>query len=204
MVRDVGQVWARRGGGATSSRVCHRPKVHPGLDWSEALFQVISLRSFSSIWYWMVLAVVWSSVSHWVLGIPYDLIQRARRQGGQAERDLEDIVRVNVNRMLHIAQSGGLALTVVSSFLLTLIAALGFWYDLELAQAIFFLALPLAVVGLVSLRSARGIAETMPQGAALYAALYRHRLWTQIIGMIAIFLTAMYGMYQNLDVVRGL
>lgn len=174
------------------------------MDWSQALFQVIDLRSFSSIWYWMVVAVIWSSVSHWVLGVPYDLIQRARRRGGEAEQDLRDIVRVNVNRLLHISQVAGSLLTGFLCFLLTSLLILGFFYGVELAQAVFLLALPLTIVGAVSLSSAQGIAVKSPQGEELYAALYRHRLWTQIIGMVAIFFTAMWGMYQNLDIVRFL
>ena len=174
------------------------------VDWSDALLQVIDLRSFSSVWYWIVLAVVWSSVSHWVLGVPYDLITRARRRGGQAQQDLEDIVRVNVNRLLNIAQSAGIVLTGFIFFTLTVLANLGFYHGIELAEAIFLLAMPLSIVGAVSVSTARKIATTQPEGEALYSALFRHRLWTQIIGMIAIFVTALYGMYQNLDVVRGL
>ncbi|NBT33335.1 MAG: component of SufBCD complex, partial [Rhodobacteraceae bacterium] len=33
--------------------------------------------------------------------------------------------------------------------------------------------------------------------------LHRHRVYTQFIGMASIFVTAMYGMYQNLAVVPG-
>jgi len=88
--------------------------------------------------------------------------------------------------------------------MLTSLALLGFYYRIELAQAVFLLALPLSIVGMVTLSTARLIRATEPEGALLVAALHRHRLWTQIIGMIAIFVTAMYGMYQNLDVVRGL
>ena len=174
------------------------------MDWSKALFQVIDLRSFSSIWYWMVVAVVWSSVSHWVLGVPYDLIQRAKRHGGQAEQDLEDIVRVNVNRLMHISGAAGSLLTAFLFFLLSILMGLGFFYGVELAQAVFLLALPLGIVGGVSLSSAKGILDKQPTGDDLFAALFRHRLWTQIIGMVAIFITAMYGMYQNLDIVRFL
>ena len=174
------------------------------MDWSRALFQVIDLRSFSSIWYWIALAVLWSSVSHWVLGVPFDLIQRARRHGGQAEQDLTDMVRINVNRLLGIASTAGLILMGLIAFLLTSLAVLGFWYWIELAQALFLMALPLTLVGAVSLSTARLIRATEPLGEALFAALHRHRLWTQIIGMVAIFVTAMFGMYQNLDVVRAL
>lgn len=174
------------------------------MDWSRALFQVIDLRSFSSLWYWMAVAVVWSSVSHYVLGVPYDMIQRARRNGGQAEQDLHDMVRICVNRLLHISHAAGMILLGFVSFILTSLGILGFWYGAELAQAVFLIAFPLSIVGAMSLASARGIAAAAPTGEALYTALNRHRFLTQTIGMIAIFITAMYGMYQNLDVVRFL
>ena len=174
------------------------------MDWSKALFQVIDLRSFSSLWYWIVVAVTWSSISHYVLGVPYDLITRARRNDQAGMDDLTDLVRINVNRLLHISQTAGMVLIGFACFMLTSLALLGFYYRIELAQAVFLLALPVSFVGMVTLSTARLIRATEPEGTLLIAALHRHRLWTQIIGMIAIFVTAMYGMYQNLDVVRGL
>ena len=174
------------------------------MDWSRALFQVIDLQSFSSLWYWMAVAVVWSSVSHYVLGVPYDMIQRARRNGGQAEQDLHDMVRICVNRLLHISHAAGMILLGFACFLLSSLCVMGFWYGAELAQAVFLIAFPLSLVGALSLSTARAIAATAPEGEDLYSALNKHRFWTQTIGMIAIFITAMYGMYQNLDVVRGL
>lgn len=150
------------------------------------------------------MAVTWSSISHYVLGVPYDLITRAKRHGGSDLADLTDLVRINVNRLLHISQAAGMILTAFVFFMLTSLAALGFYYWIELAQAVFLLAFPLSIVGLVTLSTARLIRATEPEGDQLFATLHRHRLWTQIIGMIAIFVTAMYGMYQNLDVVRGL
>ena len=65
------------------------------MDWTRLIFDLIDLRSFSNLWYWIALAVAWSSASHWVLGIPYDMVLRARRMGGQAEQDLTDITRVD-------------------------------------------------------------------------------------------------------------
>ena len=49
------------------------------MDWYDTVFEVIDMRSFSNLWYWIGLAVLWSSVSHWVLGVPYDSILRAKR-----------------------------------------------------------------------------------------------------------------------------
>ena len=53
----------------------------------EIALEVIDLRSFSNLWYWIALAVLWSSISHWVLGVPHDMIHRARREGGQVLAD---------------------------------------------------------------------------------------------------------------------
>lgn len=161
------------------------------------------MRSFSNLWFWIALAVVWSSVSHWVLGVPFDMVSRARRQGGQAQQDLEDMVRINVNRLLYIGHVSGLVLVAFLCFLLTSLGIMAFWYDVEFAQAIFLLGFPLTLVGALSLSTARLIASEQPEGEALHKRLHRHRVYTQFIGMISIFVTAMFGMYQNLVVSPG-
>jgi hypothetical protein len=174
------------------------------LDWSKAILQVIDLRSFSSLWYWVLVAILWSTITNWVMGVPSDMIHRARSKGGQAAEDLADLVRINVNRQLNMAAIAGLWLLGISCFLLTTMAALGFVYGVELAQALFLLMFPLAIIGSMTLSTGRLIAATNPQGEDLYRILLRQRLWMQIIGMISIFVTALYGMFQNLAVVRWL
>lgn len=166
--------------------------------------QVIDLRSFSSVWYWMAVAVVWSSVSHFVLGVPYDLIQRARKKGGQAQQDFEDIVRVNVNRISHITDTAGLFLIGLVTFVQTVLIVLAFFYWIEMAQAILLIAFPLCIVGAVSINTAAKIEAAQPVGEDLYSMMFRHRMITQAVGMVAIFFTAMFGMYENLNVVRHL
>ena len=155
------------------------------------------MRSFSNLWFWIVLAVMWSTTSHWVLGVPFDMVLRARRQGGQAEEDLEDLVRINVNRLLYIGQVSGLWLLGFVCFGLTMLALLGFVYGTEFAQALFLLAFPMTLVGALSLSTARLIRSEHATGELLRKRLTRHRLYTQIIGMISIFVTAIWGMYQN-------
>ena len=168
------------------------------MDWYQTLFELIDMRSFSNLWFWIVLAVVWSTASHWVIGVPYDMVLRARRHGEQAQVDLEDIVRINVNRLMYIAQVSGLWLLGFGCFGLTMLALLGFVYEVEFAQAVFLLALPLSGVGLLSLSTARLIQKEDATGERLFRRLMRHRLYTQIIGMVAIFVTALWGMFQNL------
>jgi hypothetical protein len=49
------------------------------VDFLDLVTEVIDLRSFSNLWYWIVLAILWSSLSHWTLGVPYHIVTRARR-----------------------------------------------------------------------------------------------------------------------------
>lgn len=170
------------------------------MDWLQIIFEVIDMRSFSNLWYWIALAVVWSSASHWVLGVPYDMILRARRRGGQSMADLEAIVGVNVRRLMLITSVAGLWIIGLGAMLLTVLGILGFSYDIEFAQAVFLIAFPLSFVGLLSVASASTIAEEGSAGEQLCRRLVRHRFWVQLVGMVSIFVTAMWGMYQNLAV----
>ena len=158
------------------------------------------MRSFSNLWYWIALAVTWSSASHWVLGVPFDMVHRARKAGGQAERDLEAIARINVRRILYIARLSGLWLMGLGSFLLTVLAMLGFYYGVEFAQAVFLIAFPMSLVGLINIATARRIERENAAGELLRQRLARCRLYTQLIGVAAIFVTSLWGMYVNLTI----
>lgn len=155
------------------------------------------MRSFSNLWFWIALAVVWSTASHWVLGVPWDLVTRAKRRGGEAGHDVENLVRVYVKRILHVAEVSGLVMTVLVCFVLTSLVILGFGYHIEFAQAVFLLAFPMVIVGLVSIRSARIIRRDEPTGQDLYRRLQIHRMTVQFIGMASIFVTTMWGMFKN-------
>lgn len=170
------------------------------MDLYSSLFELIDMRSFSNLWFWISLAVVWSTASHWVLGVPFDMVQRARRTGGQTEQDLEDLVRINSNRLLYIARVSGLWILGLVCFMLTMLALTGFIYGLEIAQAVFLLSFPMSLVGLLSLSTARLIQQEEATGELLRKRLTRHRLHIQITGVISIFFTALWGMYQNMSI----
>lgn len=170
------------------------------MDWHQAVFEYIDLRSFSNLWYWIAVAVVWSSASHWVLGVPFDMVLRARRHGGEAEEDLQDIVRVNVKRMLYVVDVSGLWVVGFMAALLTVLLMLGFWYWIEFAQAVTLIVLPMCLVWLLSLRTARRIYADDQGGPLLHRRLARHRFWVQVIGLISIFVTSLWGMSQNLAI----
>ncbi|MEP0961589.1 MAG: component of SufBCD complex [Roseobacter sp.] len=164
------------------------------------IFELIDMRSFSNLWFWIALAVMWSTASHWVLGVPYDMVLRARRIGQQSETDLEDLVRINTNRLLYIARVSGLWILAIGCFVLTGLVLLGFVYRIEIAQALFLLGFPMSIVALISLSTARLIQNENARGAVLCKRLMRHRLYVQLTGIVSIFVTALWGMYQNLSI----
>ena len=158
------------------------------------------MRSFSNLWFWIALAVTWSSASHWVLGVPWDMAMRARKgRSAQAVTDFEDLVRINTNRLLYLMQESGLLMAGLAGFCMTMLVLLGFIYKNEFAQALFLLGFPLVLVWGLSIWVARHIVAQGLSGAALIKRLQTHRLVIQVIGMLSIFVTAMWGMYQNMN-----
>ncbi len=170
------------------------------MEWYQVIFELIDMRSFSNLWYWIVLAVFWSTASHWVLGVPFDLIARARRHGGEVQQDLETLVRINTQRLLFITRTSGTWLIGFLFFIISILAMLGFYYNVEFAQALLFFAVPMAILGMLSVRSARLIEAGENEGAALHRRLSRHRISVQLLGMMSILVTSMFGMYVNLQV----
>lgn len=173
-----------------------RQERDSALDWHNNILSLIDLRSFSNIWYWIALAVLWSSLSHYVMGVPFDMVVRARKRGGAALEDLEALVRVQVNRRVHIAEVAGPWLVALGAAGLTMLALLGFVYRIQFGQALFLLMAPGTLVGLMSVAAARRLARAPLQGEPLCAFLSRQRLWIQLLGVASIFITAIWGMLQ--------
>ena len=164
-----------------------------------SVLELIDMRSFASLWYWIVLATLWSSLSYFVLGVPLDMIRRARREGGQAQADVEDLVRITTTRVLHLVDESLLVLIGLGFFWASGLVVLAVVYNVEIAQAVLLLFGPVSAVAWLSIRLCRGIVAEDCKGEALYRRLLFHRRCIQGIGMVAIFVTAMYGMWHNLN-----
>ena len=147
-----------------------------------------------------MLAIIWSSTSQWVLGVPWDMVTRARR-ANDAEKlqDVEQLVRINTRRITHIADETGLLMAGFGCFVLTMLVLLGFVYDHEFSQALFLLGFPMSIVGLICVASSRRILGEELRGEALYKMMSRHRMTTQIVGVVSIFVTGLWGMLQSLN-----
>lgn len=171
--------------------------LQPG--WYEQIYELLDLRSFSNLWYWLAVAVVWSSTSHFVMGVPYDMVLRARRRGGAAAEDLDLLAHIQARRILSAVDRAGAWMVGVISFWLSFLGLLGFWHGIEFAQAVFLIVAPLVPVVWLTVRAARKIAGAALSGEALWRRIGWTRLAIQGIGFVAIFITAVWGMYQNLQ-----
>lgn len=169
------------------------------MDLFSIIFELIDLRSFSNLWYWIALAVLWSSASHWVLGVPFDMVGRAAKHGGEAAQDLQDAVRIQVNRLIYISDVSGFILTAFAFFAVTTLLMLGFVYHVEFAQAVVLMLLPMYIVGFINLRTARAL-RAPHDDEALRKRLTHTRIVIQLVGVASIFVTALWGMYQNLTI----
>lgn len=170
------------------------------MDWYKTIFEVIDMRSFSNLWFWIALAVMWSTTSHFVVGVPHDLVRRAEREGGQALADVEALAHIYTRRLLLIARQGGLIVVGFLSFLTAGLLILAAVYAVEFAQAVLCLLLPMLVVAALTLRTCLAIEGQELGGLDLTAKLKRHRVTVQAVGMVSLFVTGMFGMYQNMTI----
>ena len=169
------------------------------LDFYRSVLEVLDLGSFSSIWYWIGLAVMWSVASHFTLGVPYDIVRRSRSDP-QAADDMADLVRIAARRLTVFDDRAALAAVGALAAMLTMLALIGFGYGGEMAQALFFMFFPMSIVTLLSVRRARRIMALGAVGETLRHQLMVHRRQIQLIGMLSLFVTAVYGMFYNFAV----
>jgi hypothetical protein len=168
------------------------------LDFFDLVTEVIDLRSFSNLWYWIVLAILWSTLSHWVVGIPYHMVQRARRGDETTEADLRALAEINTRRILDFAKLSGTAMVASSAFVVTSLLVLGWGYRVEFAQALVLLVLPLILVAALTMRTARVLHDSGFEN--LHNRLRNPRFAVQVMGICFIFVTAFWGMYTNVTI----
>lgn len=141
----------------------------------DGLLQLLDTRSFSSLWYWLLLAVAWSFSLRNVLGVPPEVVSRAARAddagAGETGADaagpdtldalaLLDWLSLTLPRWRLAPREAGV-LTGLGAFGLSGLAGLGFGQDLELAQAAFLLLGPLALLLVLRLRLASRVAAEL-------------------------------------------
>jgi hypothetical protein len=157
------------------------------------LTDLLNFRTFSSVWYWITLALVWTSASHRPLGVPYDMVRRARRGRDGAGADLHLVALTFARRLTAGVAAAAGAIVATGSALVTALVMLATLYGSELAQGVALIVLPMGLVGWMNLRTAR----TIVAGGDPQRHLGRLRAATNAIALVTLFLAAFWGTYVN-------
>lgn len=174
-----------------------------------SLIDLLDSRSFGTIWYWLVVIGTWSLSGRSVIGVPVEIVGRARAAlaEGQGEAPvvlhLLDWLSLVLPRW-RLGGREGAAFLGATGFVLTSLAILGFGYDLELALAAFLLLFPFAVLFCLRVmlvrrlmpllqaaeQGARPVADIAPEAVRQMVI---HRRLVTILSMVAVAATALLG-----------
>lgn len=131
-------------------------------------------------------AVVWILCTHRTLGVPYDMLLRARRLPEVALK-VEKIAYLYSERVEGLYHALGTVAALLTGFLLAGLFAIGFLSGVELAQAAFLILFPLAVLSYSTISTALKIVQRGFQGDMLVQILARRHFWHQMVAVCALF-----------------
>lgn len=165
----------------------------------ESIFSLLDPRSFSSLWYWIMVGLIWTNVMNRPLGVPLDMIRDAQAGDDQAASDVHALTDMSIRRRNQMLASLGYWRAAVWSFSLTVLALLAIRYRLELAQAILLVAAPLGLTAYLTDRASARITRETSTGQDLYKRLLRLKLFIQVVAFSSVFFTAVWGMLHTLS-----
>lgn len=172
----------------------------------DGVLQFFDSRSFASVWFWIFVAALWTWAGRAVLGVPHDVVARAHAAKSPDAPEaiaLLDWLSLQLPRFL-MQPREMIWMLAGGAFVLTSLAVLGLIYGLELAQAVFLLAMPFAVLIWLRQRLAWRLhavlmqayeGQMAPAEAAQLAvrAMRRHRIWFTLISFGSVTVTAFWG-----------
>ena len=85
------------------------------------------------------------------------------------------LVRINATRLLYIARTSGIWLIAFLCFILSALFVLAVYYQIEFAQAVLFLLVPMTILAAMSIRVASLIETDTANGEVLDRRLMRLR-----------------------------
>jgi hypothetical protein len=153
------------------------------------VFQVFGTASLDSFWYWVLSILIWSLVCNRTLGVPHDMVRRARRAPETAER-VDLLALIGAERIGRLHDLAGVPLAALGGFGLAVAGVAAFGLGLELAKAAFLLAFPLSIVAVSTLRLALVVRRRRLGGPLLRRLLAVRRFWHTVVAIAAIMVTA--------------
>lgn len=162
------------------------------------VIQLFQTKSFDNVWYWVLLAIAWSLMSYWTFGVGHHEAVQARRNGGEHLTEFETIVGIYCKRVCESLDRYGTFAALAISFILAMLATLGFWFWILFAQALFLLVAPLMAANVVTLIFACRQDRAPLAGKALIRRYRNLRMLKQAIGVFTIMTASAWGALINL------
>lgn len=123
--------------------------------------------------------------------MPYDALVRAHQKGGDFARDAEEMAMISVRRTIYVVRRRAVLIVLGIGFVLAVLATFAF-LGYEMSLAALSIAFPLVIVSTAEVFLAFRIEREGLAGEILRDALTRRRFWNQVIGLVSIFVAAIF------------
>lgn len=147
--------------------------------------EIIAANGLYNSWYWLLVTLVWLRSIQQTLGIPIFTMRSAIKGDAQAKQDAHIFLDIHIRNTTRSFTQFGPFLVALVCFILASIATLGFWYDVAFLQGIFFIAMPMAILGWIAMRMAYRLQKQPASWQELCKIYHRHRRFK--FGLAALF-----------------
>lgn len=154
-----------------------------------SLLSLLNWESFSSVWFWVILLGQWSLTGLSVLGVPVDVLN-------PHHPDAKSVVEYRLRRHVELFRTAPFVMVLIVAAGLGCMLILAVIYQIELAQAICFLTLPMLILWFIGYRVAEGCIAA-PLELQIKRLKYLH-IFAQVFGLMVIFITVVFVLAQHL------
>ncbi|KAB7615758.1 hypothetical protein F9L33_03075 [Amylibacter sp. SFDW26] len=110
---------------------------------------ILTENTFANPWYWAVVIIAWVNLLQYSFGISREMFNAARRGDVQAKQDTMALLDVNSRIIITDYTKLGSLLVLLTCFVLSSFAVIGFKNDVYTLQAVVFLGVPIALIGIM-------------------------------------------------------
>lgn len=159
--------------------------------------------TFFSPWYWIFVATFWAIVTHFSHGVPYDVVRRAERFGGEDAEICDRLARRSLQRIETGVERYAVPGAAGTAFLIAALSTAALGAGWEPAWGLLGLVVPAAVAAAASLSEAVRIARADPPPGPerLLALLLRRRAANQFFGIMGVAFAAALFVLRHRDLI---
>lgn len=160
--------------------------------------EIMAANGFNTVWYWMLVIVVWLRALQWTFGIPKYMMRNAMMGNEQVKLDVLALLDIHTCNIVSEFSQYGTYLVLLVCFVLTSFATLGFVNDIIVLQAVFFIAFPMSLLGAFDVRLSYQLHKNMGDWG-LICRIYKKYFWIKVIfASVFIFASTQWARYLEI------